>query len=173
MSFVYIKATEGSSLVDPTYAYNIANARQAGLSVGSYHFYRPRVSVDEQVANMTSVVQKADQDLVPLIDIETTGGVSDDKFVSDLQEFVDRIATYYGKKPILYTYQNFYNRHLVGMFRGYHWVMAKYKDEVPMLTDNVDYMMWQYTQTGRLPGIRGNVDRIRIMGNHSLAVLEM
>jgi glycosyl hydrolase, family 25 len=173
VSFVYIKATEGSSLVDPTYAYNIANARQAGLSVGSYHFYRPRASVDEQVANMTSVVQKADQDLVPLIDIETTGGVSDDKFVSDLQEFVDRIATYYGKKPILYTYQNFYNRHLVGTFRGYHWVMAKYKDEAPMLTDNVDYMMWQYTQTGRLPGIRGNVDRIRIMGNHSLAVLEM
>ena len=57
------------------------------------------MSVDEQVANMTSVVQKADQDLVPLIDIETTGGVSDDKFVSDLQEFVDRIATYYARSP--------------------------------------------------------------------------
>ena len=145
VSFVYIKATEGSSLVDPTYAYNLANARQAGLSVGSYHFYRPKVSVDEQV----------------------------DKFVADLQEFVERIAAYYGKKPLLYTYQNFYNRHLVGTFKGYHWVMAKYKDEEPMLTDNVDYMMWQYTQTGRLPGIRGNVDRIRLMGNHSLTILEM
>ena len=52
-------------------------------------------------------------------------------------------------------------------------MMAKYKDEEPMLTDNVDYMMWQYTQTGRLPGIRGNVDRIRLMGNHSLTILEM
>lgn len=173
VSFVYIKATEGSSLVDPTYAYNLANARQAGLSVGSYHFYRPKVSVDEQVSNMTSVVLKADQDLVPLIDIETTGGVANDKFVADLQEFVERIAAYYGKKPLLYTYQNFYNRHLVGIFKGYHWVMAKYKDEEPMLTDNVDYMMWQYTQTGRLPGIRGNVDRIRLMGNHSLTILEM
>ena len=116
---------------------------------------------------------KPDQDLVPLIDIETTGGVPNDKFVADLQEFVESIATYYGKKPILYTYQNFYNRHLVGTFKGYHWVMAKYKDEVPLLTDNVDYMMWQYTQTGRLPGFRGNVDRIRLMGTHSLSVLEM
>ena len=173
VSFVYIKATEGSSLVDPTYTYNIANARQAGLSVGSYHFYRPKASVDEQVANMTSVVLKSDQDLVPLIDIETTGGVPNDKFMTDLQEFVERIAAYYGKKPILYTYQNFYNRHLVGTFKGYHWVMAKYKDEVPLLTDNVDYMMWQYTQTGRLPGFRGNVDRIRLMGNHNLSALEM
>lgn len=173
VSFVFIKATEGSSLVDPTYAYNLAGARQAGLSVGSYHFYRPRISVDEQVANMTAVVQKRDQDIVPLIDIETTGGVPNDKFVADLEVFVERITAHYGKKPILYTYQNFYNKYLVGTFRGYHWVMAKYKDEVPLLTDNVDYMMWQYTQTGRIPGIRTNVDRIRIMGNHSLSALEM
>ena len=28
--------------------------------------------------------------------------------------------------------------------------------------------MWQYTSTGSIPGIRGNVDRSKIMGSYSL-----
>jgi lysozyme len=35
--FVYIKATEGTSIQDPYYKTNIAKAKKAGLLVGSYH----------------------------------------------------------------------------------------------------------------------------------------
>ena len=28
--------------------------------------------------------------------------------------------------------------------------------------------MWQYTSTGSIPGIKGNVDRSKIMGDHTL-----
>ena len=122
---------------------------------------------------MTTIVQKHEQDLVPLIDIETTGGVSHDKFVSDLQVFVERVTAFYGRRPLLYTYQNFYNKHLVGTFPGYQWMIAKYHREEPYLDDETDYMMWQYTQTGRIPGIRVNVDRSRIMGIHALSALRM
>lgn len=173
ISYVYIKATEGSALVDPYYATNLYGARQAGLSVGSYHFYRPQIDIYEQLANLTTIVQKHEQDLVPLIDIETTGGVSHDKFVSDLQVFVERVTAFYGRRPLLYTYQNFYNKHLVGTFPGYQWMIAKYHREEPYLDDETDYMMWQYTQTGRIPGIRVNVDRSRIMGIHALSALRM
>lgn len=173
ISYVYIKATEGSSLVDPYYATNLYGARQAGLSVGSYHFYRPQIDIYEQLANLTTAVQKQEQDLVPLIDIETTGGVPHEKFIADLQTFVERVTAFYGKRPLLYTYQNFYNKHLVGTFWGYHWMIAKYHREEPYLNDDTDYMMWQYTQTGRIPGVKGNVDRSRIMGIHALSALRM
>ena len=173
VSYVYIKATEGSSLVDPYYATNLYGARQAGLSVGSYHFYRPQIDIYEQLANMTTIVQKHEQDLVPLIDIETTGGVPHDKFVADLQVFVEKVTAFYGRRPLLYTYQNFYNKHLVGTFWGYQWMIAKYHREEPYLDDNTDYVMWQYSQTGRVPGIRVNVDRSRLMGIHTLSALRM
>ena len=173
ISYAYVKATEGASLVDPYFYTNIAEARRAGISVGSYHFYRAHISVDLQVANMTAAVRKEDQDLVPMIDVETTNGVSKEKFLADLRVFVDKITQYYGVRPLIYTYQNFYNRYLVGEFPGYHWMIAKYHDEAPYLDDEIDYIMWQYTQSGYVPGVRGGVDRSCIMGTHSLTTLQM
>ncbi len=37
----YVKATEGTTFVDPTYAERVRQARKAGLPVGAYHFARP------------------------------------------------------------------------------------------------------------------------------------
>lgn len=168
ISYVYLKATEGANFLDDTYARNLSEARRVGLSVGSYHFYRPNVSWREQLRNLTENVKAETQDLVPIIDIESRGKVSEEKFIADLKEFVRQVEQHYGKKPLLYSYQNFYNRHLLGHFNDYHWMIAKYQDSCPVLNDGKDYIMWQYTSTGSIPGIKGNVDRSKIMGDHTL-----
>ncbi len=173
ISYVYLKATEGASLVDDTYERNISEARRVGLSVGSYHFYRPNVEWEQQFENMVSVVRKEDQDLVPIIDIEHRGSVSAEAFITDLRAFVEQVTAYYGKKPLLYTYHNFYNRYLLGEFKDYHFMIARYRSDSPTLDDGKDYIMWQYTSTGSVPGIRGNVDRSKIMGDNSLRQLMM
>lgn len=168
ISYVYLKATEGASLVDDTYERNLTEARRVGLSVGSYHFYRPNVDWKKQFDNMTSVVKTENQDLVPIIDIEHRGSVSSEDFIADLRSFIEKVTAYYGKKPLLYTYHNFYNRYLQGEFTDYHFMIARYRSDSPTLNDGKDYIMWQYTQTGSIPGIRGHVDRSKIMGNFSL-----
>ena len=168
ISYVYLKATEGASLVDNTYARNLAEARRVGLSVGSYHFYRPNVDWRQQFNNLTSVVKMEEQDLVPIIDIEHRGSVSSAAFIADLRAFIEKVTEHYGKKPLLYTYHNFYNRYLVGEFTDYHFMIARYRSDSPTLNDGKDYIMWQYTSTGSIPGIRGNVDRSKIMGSYSL-----
>lgn len=168
ISYVYLKATEGAALVDNTYERNLQEARRVGLSVGSYHFYRPNVDWKQQFDNMVSVVKMEDQDLVPIIDIEHRGSVSEATFISDLRAFIEKVTEYYGKKPLLYTYHNFYNRYLTGQFSDYHFMIARYRSDSPTLDDGKDYIMWQYTSTGSIPGIRGNVDRSKIMGNFSL-----
>lgn len=173
ISYAYLKATEGQSYVDDTYAYNLAEARRAGLSVGSYHFYRPNVSPRDQFENMVSNIKPEEQDLAPIIDIEHRGSVSEDRFISDLKELIALVEQYYGCKPLLYSYQNFYNRHFSGLFKGYHWMIAKYQDEEPVLSDGRDYIMWQYTSKGRIDGIRGNVDRSCLMSNFSLSQVSM
>ena len=168
ISYAYLKATEGSSFVDDTYARNLTEARRVGLSVGSYHFYRPNVDWKEQLRNLTENVTVSEQDLVPIIDIEHRGDVSEEQFLKDLTEFVHHVEKHYGKKPMLYSYQNFYNRHLCGQFSNYPWMIAKYQSERPILTDGNDYVMWQYTSKGSVPGIKGHVDRSKLMGSHSL-----
>lgn len=168
VSYVYIKATEGAEIVDDRHAFNLAAAHKAGLSVGSYHFYRPRVDVDAQFRNMTSVVIKSGQDLVPIIDIEDDRGVTEDRFIADLSRFIHMVTRHYGRKPMLYTGQNFYNKHFQGLFQDYQWMIAKYKPDVPVLEDGRNYLMWQYTDKGRIPGINGNVDRSCLMGSGTL-----
>lgn len=171
--YAYIKATEGADLVDNMHAINLAAARKAGLSVGSYHFYRPRAGVDAQMRNMTSVVVKSGQDLVPIIDIEDDRGVSEEKFIADLHEFLRRVTHHYGKKPLLYTGQNFYNKHFQNLFTDYQWMIAKYQDEAPVLLDGRTYSFWQYTAKGRVAGVNGNVDRSCLIGNASLKSLQL
>ncbi len=168
ISYAYLKATEGASYVDDTYARNLSEARRVGLSVGSYHFYRASVSPQEQFDNMKRNINPEEQDLVPIIDIEHRGSVSEEKFIGDLKPLVKLVENYYGKKPLLYSYQNFYNKHLSGEFPNYHWMIAKYRSDMPVLHDGKDYIMWQYTSRGSIDGIRGHVDRSRIMGDFAL-----
>ena len=57
---------------------------------------------------------------------------------------------------------------MCGEFRDYDLMLARYRSDSPILDDGKDYIMWQYTSTGSIPGIKGNVDRSKIMGEYSL-----
>ena len=171
--YVYLKATEGATYVDDTYQRNLREVKRVGLCVGSYHFYRPNVNWREQLKNLTENVKLKEQDLVPIIDIEHRGRVSESKFIRDLKVFVEHVEHFYGKKPLLYSYQNFYNRYLKGHFPDHHWMIAKYQDDKPVLHDGKEYGVWQYTQSGTMPGVRGGVDRSCLMDGFELYQLQM
>lgn len=174
VGYVYVKATEGATIQDDTYEYNITEARRNGIKVGSYHFFRANTDLDEQLKNFTSVAKREWQDLVPIVDVEHTGGLSGDELVSRLKDFMERVTKYYGKRPMLYTFVNFYNRYLSGEgFEKYPLMIAFYRDAQPELYDGRRYIIWQYSSRGRMDGIRGRVDQSRIMEGFSLSDLLM
>lgn len=168
VSYAYIKCSEGATIQDEYYTRNIREARQNGLMVGAYHFYRPASSPEDQLANMTAIAKVGEMDLVPIIDIEQRGNESQERFIAKLTKFIIAVEKHYGKRPMLYTGQNFYNKNLAGAFSNYTWMIAKYIEEPPILTDNLDYSFWQYTSKARVPGINGNVDKSCIMEGHHL-----
>ena len=168
MTYVYLKATEGGDRIDATFERNIEMAHRHGLKVGSYHFYRPLTDQQKQLKNFMSQCLPGEQDLIPMIDIESTGGLSTDVFCDSLFYFLDLVEEAYHQKPLLYTFRNFYNRHLAGKIDDYHLMVAMYTDEPPVLADDRDYTMWQYTAKGRIVGINGLVDKSRFMGKHNL-----
>lgn len=168
MAYVYLKATEGGDRIDSRYERNIELAHRYGLKVGSYHFFRPKTPLHLQLRNFTTQCLPGEQDLIPMIDVETTGNLSTEQFRDSLMTFLGMIERAYRQKPLVYTFRNFYNWHLVGQLDDYQLMIAMYQDEEPVLADGRDITMWQYTGKGRIVGVNGFIDKSRFMGHHSL-----
>lgn len=162
IKFVYVKATEGATYRSRHYQYNIENARQYGIHVGAYHFFRPNVPVEKQFLNFTSVVKKEDQDLIPLIDVEVRGNnLTVKALVDSVLAFADKLEDYYGCKPMIYTGHAFYNSYLSGRIPGYPLFIARYSKVEPRLTGGANWVLWQFSEKGVIAGIDHAVDLCR------------
>lgn len=168
MAYVYLKATEGGDRIDDKYEQNIELAHKYGLKVGSYHFFRPKTPLKLQLDNFKAQCRPSQQDLIPMIDVETKQGLSNDAFRDSLMTFLTMVEKAYHQKPLVYTGTNFYNKYMSGSMNGYKLMIAQYSSNEPVLNDGNDYMLWQYTGKGHIDGIRGYVDKSRFMGRHGL-----
>ena len=157
ISFVYVKATEGELLRDEFYEVNMARARETGLKVGSYHFFRANVPAEKQFENFRAIVKTGNQDLIPMIDVENTNAVPYKEMKQNLQKLIDLFTEYYGQKPLLYSMTSFYNSYLAGSFTDYPLMIGGYSRK-PVLVDEKDYVIWQFTAHGKVEGINGNCD---------------
>ena len=169
MYYVYLKATEGGDLIDAKYEQNIQLAHQYGLKVGSYHFYRARTPQEVQLRNFMAQCRPGEQDLVPMIDVETKSGLSNEAFRDSLSKFLILVEKKYKQKPLIYTGANFYDHYLSGgMLDNYKIMIAQYMAKEPVLVDGRDVTMWQYTGKGHINGVNGYIDKSRFMGDHKL-----
>lgn len=169
MYYVYLKATEGGDLIDAKYEQNIQLAHQYGLKVGSYHFYRARTPQEVQLRNFMAQCRPGEQDLVPMIDVETKSGLSNEAFRDSLSIFLILVEKKYKQKPLIYTGANFYDHYLSGgMLDDYKIMIAQYMAKEPVLVDGRDVTMWQYTGKGHINGVNGYIDKSRFMGDHKL-----
>ena len=167
IKFVYIKATEGTSIQDPMYRTNITKAKKAGLLVGSYHLYSSKTTAYQQMGNIRKVIKKSEQDLVPVLDIE--GHHSGRLYMERVDKLLELMEREYGVKPIIYTSEQVYKQHFAGKkYAKYHIFIANYRGY-----PTTRFTLWQYTETGHVSGISGYVDFIRIHRNHSLSDIRM
>lgn len=170
-SYVYIKATEGNDNNDDMYQTNFRGAKRARIPVGSYHFFRANISAQAQARNFLSQINIKQQDLLPLIDVETIPrGMSDERFRQVLDEFLKIVTREIGKAPMIYTGKNFYNKIFAGhgYNKKYKFFIACYTLDEPVLYNNDDFILWQYSCKGRVKGIRGDVDMSRFRGRHTI-----
>lgn len=152
VKYVYIKATEGTSIQDPFYKKNIEGARKAGIPVGSYHLYSPKTTAYQQFGNFKKMVKKDKQDLIPVLDIEErhNKGLNMER----VDKILELMEKEYGVKPLIYTSEMVYRNHFTGKkYKDYQIFIANYR-RYP----KVRFTLWQYTQTGRVNGIKGDVD---------------
>lgn len=158
VEFVYIKATEGATYVDPMYQQNIKGARAKKLRVGAYHYFRTTSSVQKQFENYKQHVKKSDIDLMPMVDVEECKKWSTVQFQDSLMRFIQLVKSHYGKAPVIYSVNTFYNRYCAPRFNKYYLMIGRYGNEAPFIKGKGTYTIWQKSQTGNLSGIPKNVD---------------
>lgn len=161
IKFVYIKATEGSTYTSPHFEFNIENARKHGLKVGSYHFLRTTSSLKSQFENFKKSARRDEQDLLPLIDFENKGSWTHKQIIDSLEAFAGMIREHYHCEPMIYTMTSFFNSYLSPYFNKYPIFIARYSTSLPQLSNGAQYLLWQYTDQGRVDGIDHAVDMCR------------
>lgn len=157
LSFVFLKATEGTDLKDETYQKNLDGARQAGLKCGAYHFFSPYSDPKEQARFFIDNAGLGSGDLPPVLDVENKGKLSREELSSRVLQWMEAVERHYGVRPILYTSHKFRERYLSDeRFEAYpYWIAHYYVDQVRY---EGPWTFWQYSDLGLVPGVGTQVD---------------
>lgn len=107
VSAAWLKATEGVTFDDNTYAVRKRNANYAGLFTGAYHFAHPEHNTArEEAHHFCKVVRKLDKhDLKPVLDFES--GTPHPSYFSWIVEFNHYVKEALGRYPVFYSYPSY------------------------------------------------------------------
>ena len=159
IDFAYIKATEGSTFIDPYFEYNLTEALDTDLFVGAYHFFSFDSPAESQFENIIKVVQKNETLLPIAVDVEFYGSnhknpPPKEGVMVELAILFEKLTEYYGKKPIIYALADSYDLYVSGRFMEYEiW----YRDVIssPKISDGREFTFWQFSNRHRLDGYNG------------------
>lgn len=156
--FIMIKATEGSTQIDPMFKSNFHESREHGFTRGAYHFWSNKSSGREQAEHFIRNVKLAEGDLPPVLDVENKPKAqTKEEFQESVLTWLRLVEQRYKVKPIIYTYYKFKMQYLEdSVFNEYpYWIAHYYVDKVEY---KGEWKFWQHTDCGKLPGIKGYVD---------------
>jgi len=167
--------TEGGIYPDSCFDSNIKGALDAGLEVGVY-FFSQAITVEEALEEAEFVLTRLEGYHItyPVVfDWEVIGkssartyGLDTDTLSQCAVAFCDKMADA-GYAPMIYfTSYAGYVKYDLSRLKGYEFWFAQYSATPSFY---YDYQMWQYTSSGKVDGISGNVDmNIYFSGKKSL-----
>ena len=160
----YRGSTAGGLYVDECFEKNIAGAHNAGLPVGVY-FYSQAVTeaeAREEARFVLDHIQGRHVSLPVVFDWEIVGGSDARTYAMSRQElcacaraFCDTVSDA-GYEPMIYFTQYLaYRKYILRNLADVAFWYAEY-DPQPRIA--FDFAMWQYSETGDVAGIDGDVD---------------
>lgn len=162
ISFVYIKATQSTTIVNRYFRQDYVQAKKQKIHVGAYHFFSLSTTPQAQADYFLKHATIAKNDFPPVLDVEPSesqiasiGG--DKELMRRIRIWLETVTRRTGKTPILYVNQNFIFNHMndaADIKKKYNVWIARYGAYKP----DVKLAYWQLSSTGRVQGITGDVD---------------
>jgi len=168
--FAFIKATEGGDHLDPNFRRNWAEARKQGIARGAYHFVWWCRPAKDQIRWFRKHIPRDADALPPVLDVEwqnesqCTRKISREQALAKIREMLAALHAHTGKKPIIYTDINFHEDILEGAFNDHPYWLRSTAAPLRHRYNRDRWEFWQFTTTGRVPGITGDVDRNAFFG---------
>ncbi len=144
---------------------NWSGMKANGIIRGAYLRFFPAQSLQAQ-ADMLINVAYAPGDLPPMVDIEDADGLPIATVAAKVQEMLAKVQAGTGRVPMIYTGYYFWkdNVQLTG-FGANPLIIANYSSACPLIP--AGWSKWtfhQYTSSGSVSGISGNVDLDKFNG---------
>ena len=165
-TFAWAKATQGTSFVDDKYVSNATNGTAAGVVMGAYHFAEPlNYSATDEAAHFLSIASPyiGPGFLPPVLDLEGNGPIgsmTSAELTAWTQEWMDYVENQTGIRPMLYTSPR-YTNYLESSLNTYGlWIADPDGSIIPPndIGNWTDWAFKQYSWTGSVSGINGDVD---------------
>ncbi|MBP3684337.1 MAG: glycoside hydrolase family 25 protein [Oscillospiraceae bacterium] len=155
---------ESGKLVEDKYAKaNLEGAKEAGLRVGAY-FFSQALSIketDQEIAYMLDILGATHLDMPIVLDWEIPASNArtasmDARTLTDIQRHFCGQMRDRGYTPMVYfNWHQSENLYYLSELEDYPFWLALYQDR---MTYPWRVEMWQWTASGRVPGIKGDVD---------------
>lgn len=162
ISFIYIKSTEGKSVVNRYFFADYRAARSHGYKVGAYHFFSTKTSGASQALHFLKKSRYQKGDMPPVLDVEPSaaqirqmGGVN--AMFTHIRKWLSMVEAAWRVRPVLYISQTFVNKYLHSapdIMKNYDVWIARYGEYKP----EVNLVYWQLCPDGRVRGIQTEVD---------------
>ncbi|MFC9247703.1 lysozyme [Streptomyces sp. NPDC057136] len=178
IDFAYVKATEGTSYKDTRFSANYTGSYNAGLIRGAYHFARPNASNGATqaayFAGSGGGWSKDGKTLPGVLDIEHNPsgamcyGLSTTQMRTWVNDFYNTYKARTTRDVVIYTTASWWNT-CTGNWTGMStksplWV-AHWGTSSPTIPSGFPtWTIWQYSATGRVGGVAGDVDRNKFNG---------
>ena len=180
--YAFHKATEGATFVDDMYATNRNAAGAEDIPFGAYHFARPdgggiaaaQADAANEVQHFLAIADPQPGDLIPVLDLEATGGLPPRRLIAWTQAWLDGVESALGVKPLIYTSPSFWSTNLndttTFALQGFPLWIAHYTSAAEPRTPAADWngngwSFWQWTSCAQVPGIKGCADEDRFPGS--------
>ncbi len=168
-SFAFVQATRGPDTPNPYFAADWRDIAAAGMIRAAYHYAIPDwspTSAADQARTFIGKVGTTQElgDLAPTLDLEQDNGLPPDALIRWAQSFLTTVEQLTGRTPIIYTYRYFWQTKMANTtaFKNYPLWIAQYTSATtpsyPLVGGWSQQTLWQYTSSGHLPGISGDVD---------------
>lgn len=161
IAFAIARVSDGTTYWDGEFDDNWASIADQGLVRGAYQFFRPGQSATAQADLMIDALgELGPGDLPPVLDAETTDGVSGSAVVSAMRTWLDRVEDATGRVPMIYASSGFWTTLPdTSEFSRYPLWVANWEVSCPEVPSPWgDWALWQTADDGWVDGISGPVD---------------
>ncbi len=165
VNFVFLKATEGGDRADPAFAGHWREARAAGVRTGAYHVWYHCRPGAEQARWFIANVPRAPGALPPALDLEwtpfsptCTRRPPGSEVRREAQAFVEAVAAHYGQRPLVYAAPDIWQDAELWRLEGVEFWLRSVAGHPAQVYPGQGWTFWQYSGTGRVPGLSGQAD---------------